>query len=343
MPTPDTIIDSIDAMLAPEALSALLLVDVRAVTRQPFDVDHRSANQLYEIRVETDMGPLRLILKEFQPQRDWVMRLTHDTLTREAMLFVHGIYARMPDQIIVPMIAVARHGETWATLLHDVSPELLPTDQVLPMAEARLLLEHLSALHAHFADDRTLENPALGLSSLEDFLMILSPARVKQEIAAGRTHRVLEMAARGWERFERDAPKDVARVVRGWQENPASLLQELERLPQTLLHADFKLGNLGIAGGDTTVALDWQDATRGAGVLDLGYFVTLDARRLPFEKQTALDIYRDALARQGYEVSRRELELGLIAGGALRLLWLVTLTSENELIWWYDLIRRNAP
>src|SRR5258705_8777956 len=102
-------------MLAPKALSALLGVQVNSVTRQSFEVAHRSANALYEILLETDAGRSRLILKEFQPQRDWVMRLTHDALTREAMLFVHGIYARMPSQIVVPMIAVARHGETWAT------------------------------------------------------------------------------------------------------------------------------------------------------------------------------------------------------------------------------------
>lgn len=330
-------------MLAPETLGALLGVHVQRVTRQPFEVAHRSANALYEILCDTDAGGSRLILKEFQPQRDWVMRLTHDKLTREAMLFVHGVYARMPAQIIVPIIAVARHGDTWATLLHDISSELLPADRVLLPDDSRLLLKHLAALHAYFWNDRNLENAALGLSSLEDFVTILSPAKVNKEIKAGRAHPVLEMAARGWIRFEQTAPQDVVKIVAGWQENPTLLLEALQRMPQTLLHADFKLGNLGISAARETVALDWQDATRGAGVLDLGYFVALNARWFPFGKPEALEIYRHAMQTHGHPISTREIELGLIAGGALRLMWLMTLNDNRDLDWWYDLILRNAP
>lgn len=337
-----SIFESIDAMLAPEVLSALLSVRVRAVTRQPLEVAHRSANAHYEILLETDAGRSRLILKEFQPQRDWVMRLTHDTFTREAMLFVHGIYAQMPAQIIVPMIAVARHGGTWATLLHDISSELLPSDRMLLPDDARFLLENLAALHAHFWNDRNLENNALGLSSLEDFVTILSPARVKEEIRAGRDHPVLEMAVRGWVRFEQTAPKDVVKVVGALQEKPTLMLDILEKMPPTLLHGDFKLGNLGIYATGETIALDWQDATRGAGVLDLGYFVTLNAQWLPFGKTEALEIYRQAMQAYGHSISMGDIELGLIVGGALRLMWLMILNDNRDLAWWYDLICRNA-
>lgn len=357
-------------MLAPDALSQLLGVHVHSVTQQPYEVAHRSANELQQVWIETDAGRSRLILKQFQPTRDWVMRLTHDTLTREAMLFVHGIYVRMPGEIVVPVIAAARTGTTWATLMYDVSPELLPLNQMLESDAARVLIQHLAALHAHFSNDPALENPALGLSSLQDFLTILSPRRVQDELDAGRTHPVLEMAARGWEHFDAAAPEDVRCIIHDLQNEPAPLLQVLKTLPQTLVHADYKIPNLGVAlpsptssspreippalqrrneltshrppridDGARTIVLDWQDATRGAGVMDLGYFLALNARWLPFGHAEAIEIYTTALTARGHTVSPREIQIGLLAGGALRLLWLMVLNQQNDLNWWYDLCR----
>lgn len=350
------IFDSIAEMLALDALSELLAARVKSIRREALNVAHLSGNELREILVETDAGQTRLILKQFHPSRDWVMRLTHDTLTREAMLFSNGFYARMPQEIFVPVLAIARSGETWATLMRDVSAELLPANQPLSQHNAQLLLEHLAALHAHFWDDAALQNPALGLSSLQDFLTILSPARVQAEIDAGRTNVVMEMAARGWQEFFTRAPNDVRETIRALQENPAALLRELEAMPQTLVHGDYKLDNLGISrardcfvtksvprNDDTcTVVLDWQDAARGAGVLDLGYFLVLNARWLPFSKEDAIEMYRNALNARGHSVTSREIEIGLLAGGALRLLWSLILNQQNQLDWWYDLVRRTA-
>lgn len=352
------IFESVEALLERAALSELLGARVQSVKREMLNVSHLSGSELQEIRVEMDAGQTRLILKTFHPSRDWVMRLTHDTLTREAMLFAHGIYARMPQEIFIPVIAIARtsspppllQGEggkgAWATLMRDVSAELLPANQPLPQPHAQLLLEHLAALHAQFWNDAALQNPALGLSSLEDFLTILSPARVQAEIDAGRTNVVMEMAARGWKEFFARAPNDVQKIIRAVQENPATLMSELEAMPQTLVHGDFKLGHLGIGKvqgnkeNEGTVVLDCQDATRGAGVLDLGYFLALNARWLPFSKEDAIRIYRNALNARGHLVSTREIEIGLFAGGALRLLWSLILNQQNELEWWYDLVRR---
>jgi hypothetical protein len=370
------VFDSIEAMLAPEALSAVVGARVERVTRKPFGVEHRSANTLYEVWLEDAGERRRLILKVFEQERDWVMRLTHDTRTREAMLFVEGVYARMPKEIYVPVIAAARTGQSWATLMQDVSSVLPGVDRVLSDADARDLLEALAALHAHFwedgalqdstlqasvLDDSVLDDSELGLSSLEDFLMVLSPARVGAELEAGRTHPVLELAARGWRGFFEDAPRDVGRVIREMQEDPRALMAALEGMPQTLVHGDYKLGNLGVGrGGEPhrnlhfgkgrgqgleerrwkAVVLDWQDAARGTGAMDLGYFLALNARWLPFDRKEAMDVYADALAARGHTQSRGALELGMLAGGPLRLFWLMQLQGPKELDWWYDLVRR---
>lgn len=337
---PRIIFDSVDEMLTPDALSALSGMNVKTVTRQPLAAAHRSGNELEEIRLQGNAGTRRLILKKFLPLRDWVMWLTHDTLAREAMLFVHGMYKRLPKELTVPLIAAARNESSWATLMHDVSAELLPASQVLPENTARLLIENLAALHAHFWEDPALKNPELGLSSLEDFVTILAPTRLKAEIEAGRAHAVLQLADRGWKQFETDAPQDVVEIVHELQNETPLLVGELERMPQTLVHADYKLPNLGMTRAGHTIALDWQDATRGGGVLDLGYFLALNAQWLPFAKEAAIGIYWQALAARGRFVSTRDIELGLVAGGPLRLLWLMTLDNQNDLDWWYDLIRR---
>lgn len=334
--------DSVEEMLAPSALRALTGLDIAKVARQPLAIAHRSGNELEAVEIESRVGRSRLILKEFQPARDWVMRLTHDGRTREAMLYARGIYARMPEEIHVPVIAAAKKGETWATLMEDVAASLLPTNEVLSTEGAWLLIQHLAELHTHFWKDNSLADERLGLSSLEDFVTILEPTRVQQEIAAGRGHPVLELAAKGWNQFAAQAPAEVVEIVREWQSDPSPLLEALEAMPPTLVHGDYKPANLGITPGRQTIVLDWQDAAQGPGVLDLGYFLALNARWLPFSKEEAIQVYWNALMSHGKFISTHELELGLVAGGALRLLWLMVATAQNDLEWWYDLIRRTA-
>jgi hypothetical protein len=339
---PRIIFKSVDAMLQPGTLSTLLGIRVSSVTTNLWEVQHLSGNELYEVWLQGVIGESRFILKKFYPERDWVMRLTHDSQTREVALFLHGIFDRIADDVSSPIIAVAENDGTWASLMYDVSLELLPSNQVLDADDARRLIENLARMHACFWDDATLENAALGLSSLQDFLTILSPARVRHELEAGHSHPILESASRGWQQFDEQAPADVRRIIHSLQENNSALRDKLNQLPRTLVHGDYKLGNLGIdrAEQPLTIVLDWQDATRSAGVLDLGYFLALNTRWLPFSKEDAIQTYVESLAGQGCLVSQEDIEIGLVAGGALRLLWLMVRNGQEDLIWWYDLIRR---
>lgn len=339
--------ESVDELLEPRTLAGLLGVPVQGVERVLYDVPHMSGNRLERVIVAGEGEPITLVLKCFDAERDWVMRLTHDDLVREVTLYRNGVYAGLPKLLDVPMIAAARDGGTWVSLMRDVSDTLPPAALPTVAAEdAETWLKHLALLHGHFWNDAALTRPELGLSSLYDFLTILSPARVRGELDAGRGHPVLEMAAKGWAKFDAEAPSDVRDIVHDWQNDPAPLLAELEALPQTLVHGDFKLANLGIAtepsGARRSVILDWQDATRGAGVLDLGYFLALNGLRLPILKTDAIAMYKRALAEQGLKVSTKEIELGLVAGGALRLLWLMVTTGQRDVGWWYEVVRRVA-
>lgn len=341
---PRIVFKSVNAMLQPSTLSTLLGIRVSSVTTNVWDVQHLSGNELFEVWVQGVIGQSRFILKQFHAERDWVMRLTHDSQTREMTLFLHGIFDRLADETSSPIIAVAENDGEWASLMYDVSMELLPPNQDLNADDATLLIEKLAGIHARFWDDVILENSALGLSSLDDFLTILSPARVRRELETGHTHPVLEAAALGWQQFDAQAPADVRHIIHAWQENNAPLREMLNKLPRTLVHGDYKLGNLGIDRTEQplTIVLDWQDATRSAGVLDLGYFLALNAHQLPFAKEDAIELYVSALAERSCLAAPEDIEIGLVAGGTLRLLWLMVRNGQDDLDWWYDLIRKFA-
>jgi aminoglycoside phosphotransferase (APT) family kinase protein len=165
---------------------------------------------------------------------------------------------------------------------------------------------------------------------------------VQNELNAGRTHPVLQLAVRGWEQFNTAAPAQVRRFISSLQHDPSRLLAVLNSMPQTLLHGDYKVANLGMSASEnpSTIVLDWQDAARGPGVLDLGYFLALNARWLPFSRERAIELYCEAMADLNKSISPREIEIGLLAGGALRLLWLLAGGEQEDLDWWYEHVLR---
>ncbi len=354
------VFDSVEQMISAEGLTAILGGAVEAVERRPLEVEHYSGNTLEQVCAVWNGQPVRFVLKRFSLERDWIMRLTHDTAVREVALYRGGVYQRLPEVCRVPVIAAARDGQSWASLMTDVSDWLAaPSRAPLPASHLRRYLAHLAALHAHFMNDETLLDPALGLSSLEDFITILSPAVARREVAEGRSHPVLERAIKGWQIFEGLASPEAVQVVKQAQANPRPLLNMLAHAPRTLVHGDYKFANLGSHAASSseprTLILDWQDAAFGPPLLDLGYFLAVNSVRFPISKEAAIQIYRDALAAQGFpyplEGWERDLALGLLAGGALRLIWQKALGAESadpaarereraELRWWSEQIIR---
>ncbi|HEY0735160.1 MAG TPA: phosphotransferase [Herpetosiphonaceae bacterium] len=363
---PPVIFDSIDEMISIAGLAALVGGAVTSIERAPLEVAHFSGNTLERVIVGVAGAERRLVLKRFAIERDWVMRLTHDHAVREVALYRHGIYARLPSICYVPIIAVARDGDGWASLMDDVSAGL-PADDSLTPGDLRCYLTALAAVHIRFMSDESLSDPALGLSSLRDFVQILAAPTVEAECTEGRSHPVLEAARRGWQVFAEIAPPEAVQMVGKLAHDPEPLLALLDHMPHTLVHGDFKAANLGVwpsgsgsqsatsAEAPLTIILDWQDATKGSALLDLGYFLAISGPRLPVTKAAAIDIYRAALNHQGYRFSdqvwERDLDLGLLAGGALRLLWQKALGVQSpdpairaaqieELRWWCDVTIR---
>lgn len=361
------IFESVDEMLSTTGLATITGGAIASIERIPLAVAHFSGSTLERISVGLAGAEQRFVLKRFSIERDWIMRLTHDHAVREVALFRHGIYARLPEVCYVPILAAARDGDSWASLMADVSPGLAHGDDSLSPDELRRYLTHLAAVHARFWNAESLNDPALGLSSLRDFVQILAAPTVQSECAEGRSHPVLEAALRGWQIFANVAPPGAVRIVEELARDPEPLLRLLKRMSHTLIHGDFKAANLGrwppdsiqqssnSIDGTRTIMLDWQDAASGPALLDLGYFLAISGARLPDNKEVAIGIYRAALAGWGYNFSdqswEQALEVGLLTGGALRLLWQKALSTQSldpalratqteELRWWSELTIR---
>jgi hypothetical protein len=354
---PAHIFDSVDDLLSPQGLGRVLGARVDSIERSPLKVEHYSGNTLEAVGAMRDGKPVRFVLKRFSYERDWVMRRTHDTRVRESALYREGVYARFPEQCRVPVIATARDGDSWATLMDEVGAWLAPLDAApIPLADLEGYLRGLAAFHTRFLGDESLAGTPIGLSSLVDFISILSPEGARREIEAGGAGPVLERCVRGWEIFAESAPPAAVRIVSALHRDPAPLVEALRAAPSTLVHGDYKLANLGQHGGQTVI-LDWQDAAFGPPLLDLGYFLAIHAARLPVSKEETAERYRAGLGACGYRYPEhgweRDLALGLLAGGAMRLMWLKALGAASddpavraldraELGWWAAQIVRAA-
>lgn len=361
------IFDSVEHMLGPEQLGCLLGHRIITVERGPLYADHFSGNVLEHLLIHHEDGVASLVLKSFDQERDWVMRLTHDLQTREVTLFREGIYDQLPRRCHVPIMAAGRQARGWTTLMRDVRETLFPASpHPVSLPALKVLLRHLAAIHVRFLGTETLRAPALGLCSLEDFLLILSPDRVRTELAHGRSHPVLDAAQWGWNVLETVASADTRAILANIFQDVRPLLRALGEMPQTLIHGDFKLANLGqmmppdieadpVEGA--TVFLDWQEAAYAPPLLDLGYFLIIDAFRLPISADEVLELYREALAQQNYiypmDTWERDVDLGLLAGGAMRVLWQKALQlqmseaplnqrAHQALDWWLERIVRAA-
>lgn len=371
--------NSVAELISPDGLASIIGSPVESVERRALEVEHYSGNTLEQVYATHADRQVRFVLKHFDSERDWIMRLTHDSEVREVALFRGGVFARIPDLVIVPIVAAAREEQSWASLMLDVSDVLVPaTHEPIEVMDLKRFLDHLALIHARFMEDESLLKPALGLSSLRDFISILSPSVVHREVEQGRTHPVLEMALRGWEIFEHMAPPEAVRIVKKAQQDLRPLLRALARAPRTLVHGDYKFANLGswspqpspqplprekgegnAEGGfePRTIILDWQDATFGSPLLDIAYMLAINAARMPISKEEAIQMYRESLASYGYPYQphawTRDLEVALLAGGAMRLIWQKALGTqaddpalrareEAEVQWWSEQIVRGG-
>lgn len=236
---------------------------------------------------------------------------------------------------------LGRNGWGGALLLRDVSEHLFPVgDELISFDHHRLLLQHLAEMSATFWEP----GPDVpDLLSLEGRWSAFGPGWMAVEESRGWPDAVPRIASEGWARFAKRAPSDVLSLVEALRHDLDPLVIAARRTPQTFLHGDWKLGNLGVDGG-RTVLLDWTYPGIGPAAHDLAWYLSLNRARLPESKGATIEAFRAALETFGVTTdSWWDAQVSLCLLGALvQFGWEKALGDDDELGWWCDRAREGG-
>ncbi len=305
---------------------------------RPFEAPGKSGAQLEKLT----LGGVDMIVKYLDPTLDWTVRASGVLGGPMQMLWTSGILHRLPDCLVQPIIGVAvddRGPEAGrrrtVLLMRDVGAQLIPaTDEPLAPATHLRLLDHMAAMHAAFWGG----GAEIDVVPAMHRYLELSPWTAMAESAIGSTHLVPQLIGRGWPLLAEVAPAAAA-VVTPLAWDPGPLVQALADTPQTFVHGNWKLDNLGTDPTGRTIVLDWEMPGRGAPLSDLAWYLAINCRRLPHAKEAAIEAYRGALEGRGIDTSpwwERQLALCLL-GALVQFGWEKALGGyDDELAWWED-------
>lgn len=278
-------------------------------------------------------GAVRYVVKRLQPRGDWIGRATNDERTREYRLATGGIYPALPSGISTAVVGAVEVPNGAALIMHDVAPVLVPPGDD-PISEEQLVrsLQALARLHSTFYSFPARLLAGLGLCTPSNWLTLLAPSTAEREAATAPRDPVTPHILPGWDAFARLVP-DAWAVVGPLLADPMPLVRGLRECPDTLVHGDAKVGNLGFTG-EQVILLDWSLTLRAPGALDLGWYLAVNSARLPIPRAAAIEVYRAAREEHGRlpatgEQWERELALSLLAG-TLRLGWAKALGAASD-------------
>jgi Phosphotransferase enzyme family len=289
---------SIEAMLAPSSLVAVLGRPVTEVHCRPFHAtDSKSGSPLLWVEIDGLHGP-RYVLKRISARWDWIMRATADHHGRPVVAWQTGLLDRLPRELVHGVIACARDGEGWALLLEDVSNHLIPAgDQRIGEGENARIVDAMAALHSTFWAKPEAVDPDLGFCQLDAYYRLLSPATARRE---ANSPDAIPPLVEGWRLLETAIDPALARQLIELAEDSRPLCDALAQFPQTVTHRDWKLGNLGLQPGPhaPVVLLDWAMVGPAPPAVDLAWYVAINSARLPVPQEATIDRHRRALARR---------------------------------------------
>jgi hypothetical protein len=295
------------------------------------------------------IGGQHYILKHLDLADDWTLRASGCLPGAPLLLWERGVLARLPDCLNQPIVGVARaqprgpgRSGGCALLMHDVAEWLVPAiDAPIPLDQHARFLRHMAALHATFWDCGSEVDV---VPAMHRYLE-LSPWMAQAEQAIGSAHVVPGLVARGWPLLAEVAPAAAA-IVTPLALDPGPLVEALARTPQTFVHSNWKLDNLGTDEAGRTVVLDWEQPGRGAALSDLAWYLAINCRRLPQSKEDSISAYREALAAAGVDTGPwwdRQLALCLL-GALVQFGWEKALGGyDSELAWWEARATAAAP
>jgi hypothetical protein len=208
-----------------------------------------SGARVFRVRLRGGPGAARrrsLILKVADPAaRTGIASRDPGVATREARFYASGLAARLPAGLRAPrLLGVDRDGPRAWLWLEDVGPAL---GTIRTPAQILKAARRNAGLHGLYrAEHRALER--LPWLEREGY------AAHAHRVPAAHCHLDALPAHPRWGRlFESDKRAALHRAL----DRTPWAVAELRRLPLTLVHGDFHLGNLGFDAGGTLVAIDW--------------------------------------------------------------------------------------
>lgn len=299
--------------------------------------DSKSGAPMERVRI----GEEWFVTKVLDVDIDWTMRAVGDLGCKTLQLWRSGLLDALPGSFNQPIIGCAHDphrgpgGRGTVLLMRDVGRWMVPEgDRPISLEQHLRFLEHMAELQAAFwdFDDR------FGLTPLANRYLECSPWTAIAEQAIGADTFVPKLIGQGWELFPIHAPR-AAEIVMPLLQDLSPLLWALEQTPMTLLHGNWKLGNVGSDDHGRTVLIDWETPGRGPGCSELVWYLSLNAARLPHAKEAAIDEYRAALERNGITTEpwwEQQLSLALLAG-TVQMGWEKALGGPGEeLSWWEE-------
>lgn len=319
MLTPRPVAGSVDELLAD------------ATSRTPMVAADSKSGAVFE-RAVIDGEPY--ILKHVSVETDWIARALGDFGTWTVNVWSSGLLDLVPDCIDHTYAGAAREGARGAVLMRDIGPWLVPEgDGTVTEADHLAFIDHLAALHAEFwgwTDD-------IGLAAFPNRFFMFSPWMIACEAERGFPSPVPAIARDGWARLPELAPRAAA-VLEPLGLDPSPLSAALEATPQTFVHGDTKLGNLGRHPDGRTILIDWALPGQSVGGLEVAHYLALNRARIPagFTPEATIAEYRAALERRGIDTGpwwERQVALSLL-GIMVLLGWEKALGPPDDLAWW---------
>lgn len=277
------------------------------------------------------------VVKYIAVEDDWIMRATGDLGRRQLTLLSSHMLTALPESIdhavvgCAPLPLSRSHGGA-ALLMHDVSDALVPSgSEPIAMRLHRGFIADMAAMHVAYWGF----NEGAALFPLAHHYVFLTPAMAELEAETPHADPVPPAVANGWRQLDERYPGD-ARRLRELADDPWPLVAALQAGPQTLIHGDWKLGNLG-RDGTRTILLDWDRTGEGAPLIDLAWYLAVNCDRLPETKENAINAYRAALETAGIATTPwwdDQLAAALV-GAFLQLGWSKT-GDAREFSWWSE-------
>lgn len=289
-----------------------------------------------------DGMPVSVVAK-FPTQSPDIRAMMHPTRIYERE---HRFYGEVADHspLRTPAVyhvtcqpAAESADEHYMLVMEDLSGLTLG-DQVVGVTptQARAALIGLAAHHARFWN-------GVGLEAA-DFIPVINGPLNQAGSAIYDASLPGFMAAFG----DRIKP-ELAAFVAGYSAARPQLLDDLEAMPHTLVHFDFRADNLFFSPDGQVAVIDWQAISKGGGAADVGYFVSqnlsTDDRRE--HEDDLLHAYHDSLVANGvsdydYDTLLADYRTGISCGWMIPVLAVGSLdfTSERAISLWTAVIER---